>query len=269
MDRIVLPLFLCCFFFVSCDGNGDANRHPQSSGAHTLSQTTGSGSGAGVQTQDQSTQGSGATTNTTQSTSSSSTHVPTPLYVFITSQRFMGNIGSIIDADKTCKELADGAIDSLGGTPLAQLKNKNWKAWLSDSDINNSPAFRFESAIGDDANRPYVMLKRDNSTVQIAANWKALVSGTLENQIQITETGNNFPNFSSAGFSSQSVWTNTTYAGERKSKDSTCNNWSSSTADAGMKGEIAKNPAIIDYRWTDTFSSSCNSANALYCFEQP
>jgi hypothetical protein len=158
--------------------------------------------------------------------------------VFVTSSS-PGTTGAfgLANADSFCQSAATST--QLGGT---------WKAWLSNS--SNAAASRLVHATV-----PYRLL--DGST--IAANWTALVSGSITHAINITEAGVAIP-----GGTVLEVWTGTTTTGTYSS--ATCNGWTdgsaSGTADVGVTSDT-------DFGWTDKYLQYCNRTNLrLYCFEQ-
>lgn len=156
--------------------------------------------------------------------------------VFVTSQTYDGSLGGLAGADAACQALADAA--SLDGTFLA---------WLSDS--TDSPSTRF---VRD--SRDYVLV----DGTEIADGWSDLNDGTIDNPIDVTETGATL-----AG--SMGVWTATAFAGTATADH--CNDWTTNTTPpVGRIGFID----ATDATWTDSFNSfGCNGSFHLYCFEQP
>jgi len=158
--------------------------------------------------------------------------------VFITNEKFNGNLGGLAGADAKCQTSANRA--SLGGT---------WKAWLSDS--TTSATLRLEQ----DYFFQYELL---NGSV-IAANWADLIDGSLQNSINVDQ--NNQLSQATA-----SAWTGTGRDGASLSSNN-CSGWSqSATAFLGLKGSSASK--ISD--WTNgTTIGRCDNTESLYCFEQP
>ena len=112
-----------------------------------------------------------ATATSTGTATATATATPTPAgnLVFVTSSGFFGNLGGTAGGDTDCNNAASAA--GLSGT---------YKAWLSTTAPGDNPASSFtQSTI------PYVL--RDNT--QVAANWTALVSGTLDHAIDEDENG--------------------------------------------------------------------------------
>jgi len=167
----------------------------------------------------------------------------TALRVFVTSQRYEGNLGGLIGADNTCNQLAMAA--QLGGKYLA---------WLSDTE--EGPAQRFvPSAL------PYALV---NGTT-IANNWAALTSGkNLLAPINTTEVGVVLPD-DKLGCDDSLVWTHTNPLGQ-PGPGSHCNSWTNDQA--VFKGQ-GGNLFSIGQNWTDNCTANCSINAHLYCFEQP
>ena len=110
-----------------------------------------------------------ATSTGTATATATATSTPAGNLVFVTSSGFFGNLGGTAGGDTDCNNAASAA--GLSGT---------YKAWLSTTATGDNPASSFtQSTI------PYVL--RDNT--QVAANWTALVSGTLDHAIDEDEHG--------------------------------------------------------------------------------
>jgi len=159
-------------------------------------------------------------------------------YVFITSAPpIQGDLNNITGADYQCRHRATKAFLPNG---------ERYKAWLSTSTIQ--PADRMHHARG-----PYIRLDGR----QIAANWEALTSGTLENPINIAENGD----LVEAG-----VWTGTTTAGTRIPNTQHCSDWEYGSSDqTGWIGDSTATDAL----WTHGVETDCGALVMLYCFEQP
>ena len=158
------------------------------------------------------------------------------LRVFVTSQEFSGDFGSLEDADSLCQQVANEA--NLIGT---------WKAWLSDD--NENAADRLTQTAGD--------YKLVDETV-IANGWDELVDGDLDAPINLDEGGNFVGSFEFA-------WTGTgsdgTSAGDGPNFN--CNNWVGSAL-TGRTGKVSE----VDSTWTNIGGNTCSSGSRLYCFEQ-
>jgi hypothetical protein len=156
--------------------------------------------------------------------------------VFVTSTTTTGNLGGLAGADAICAARASAA--GLPGT---------YKAWLSDA--TTSVATRFAQAAV-----PYVLL----DGTQIAADWTALTSGTIQHAIDVDETGATITG------PVQGAYTNTTAAGNIASAVETCTDWTVATGGSpGIGAATATNGT-----WTTGTTSDCVGPLRLYCFEQ-
>lgn len=153
---------------------------------------------------------------------------------FVTSATSHGSVSGVFGADARCQEAARNA--SLGGKYLT---------WISDTH-SSEPAARFERSTV-----PYVRV----DGVQVAANFTALTSGTLEAPINVTETGSTYDG---------SVWTST-YTDGRYSGSVACNGW---TAFVGNQYGGQGISSSTTGSWSFTGTAPCNSSLAFYCFEQ-
>jgi hypothetical protein len=166
--------------------------------------------------------------------------------IFVSSALYTGNLGGLTGADAQCQALADAA--GLCGT---------YKAWLSDGTADASA--RLSHATGN-----YV---RTDGQI-IANDWSQLVSGTIQNAINRTETNGAAPvgTVKCGGSSVTPVWTGSTTAGANVMNGS-CSNWASnSSSPGGIFGNAeAKNAA-----WTAMCQivAVCQSTAAIYCVEQ-
>ncbi len=173
--------------------------------------------------------------------------------VFLTKERFDGDLGGPEGADEKCQAEAD-AEGSL-------VKNKEFKAWVSSRSVNNYSA---STRVFNRASLPYRLVGGD----QIAPNYLGLVDGELDAAITRHAdgklvTGTGFVN----------VWTGVKPGGDFHNNVSTCNNWTSSrSSDFGVTGGAG---SFNSGRWTDLTISGgnfarlpCNSSRRLYCFEQ-
>ena len=93
--------------------------------------------------------------------------------------------------------------------------------------------------------------------VQVAADWHALTSGTLENPIIIDENG---------ALRDTLVITDTLLTGERLPGYEHCTDWT--TIDHDQKIWFG-DAAAINGDWTHALEGHCDDGAALYCFEQP
>ena len=197
-----------------------------------------------------------------------------PFFVFLTDLYF-GDLGGalpspdsaligVAKADKICERAANTSTYASN-----KLRNRRWKAWLSDSDPNSAPSTRFTSK-----DSPYDAVGYANvDGTLVAANWAALTSVL----VSLQNGGFKFK-YDGSLFNSKTdgtvygAWTNTTYSGDRfgNSSRSDCNDWTDGTsASRGYRAQIG-NPVPIDARWTDGAAVNCDSSmKAIYCFEQP
>ena len=153
---------------------------------------------------------------------------------FVTSATSHGSVSGTFGVDARCQEAARNA--SLGGTYLT---------WLSDTNAS-APEARFVMSTV-----PYVRV----DGVQVAANYAALTSGTLEAPINVTETGSTYDG---------GVWTST-YSAGTFSGSVACNGW---TAFVGNQYGGFGNSSSTASAWSFTGTSPCSSSLAFYCFEQ-
>ena len=162
--------------------------------------------------------------------------------VFVTSAVFTGALGGRVGADAKCQAAAESA--SASGT---------FRAWLSTN--NGSPADDFvKSPV------PYVRL----DDVQVAADWKDLVDGTLEAPIIVSEFGG--PPAASTHVcipaDAWGAWTSTDAAGLPSMKG-TCNNWTTTEGDSTL-GRVGD----ASLAWSFFCVTPCASMASLYCVEQ-
>ena len=156
--------------------------------------------------------------------------------VFVSTERFTGNLGGTSGADGSCQSIANGA--QLGGT---------WKAWVSDG--TTSPSTRFtQASVG------YRLL---DGTL-LAANWTGLVGGALLHGIDLTEQRTTIPD--------SQVWTGTLSTGVAIGTN-VCNGFTSSAN--GATQAVVGDTTRTDIGWSNATSQSCD-ANTLriYCVEQ-
>lgn len=178
---------------------------------------------------------------------------PTPAnfkYVFVTSQTYNGNLKQAGGSTTTGLQGADNICQSLanGSTALPVLKNKYWKAWLSDS--TTDPARR---------NWWQGEYRLVDGTTIVANNWTDLTDGSLQHAINKDEFGQIQ--------SQDSVWTGTNPGGnsDRSSLESYCADWINGTyahiTYIGVNSYTASG-------WTFDSLVYCDNRFHLYCFEQ-
>ncbi len=173
--------------------------------------------------------------------------------VFITSDSFTPNFGGIAAGHAKCAAAAKAA--GLGGS---------WLAWLSDS--STYPSVYHKAQV------PYRRL--DGALV--ALNWNDLVDGTLDNPIEIDETGAKVT--TGAGSSSYcgssalpAVWTGTNTAGNRANSSSSiyyCGNWTTNTTSSSYRAASGLSSGNASNWTTACTTQRCNYKGHLYCFEQ-
>ena len=166
------------------------------------------------------------------------------LTVFVTSQKYNGNLGGINGADMKCQGLAN--VSGLDGT---------FKAWISNGNISPSN-YQFGVTI------PYQLV--DGTT--IANSWADLTDGFLQHPIDRNEE-NQFVDSSLNGFGNGRVWTNTNSIGKAINiNNGDCAGWTSSKSeDSSVIGRL--DLVNEENFWTDVGTISCDRENRLYCFQ--
>jgi hypothetical protein len=168
--------------------------------------------------------------------------------VFLSSTSYAPNFGSATKADDSCQRAADAA--KLGGM---------WKAWMSDA--TSSPSTRFTKGMGE---------YRRIDGMKVADNYADLTDGTLQNPINVTETGH-IPDSSILSY----VYTGTMADGTpvmlaptdpNAVLGATCQNWTTSLAAAwGAYGTYTTVAASWSYA---NARLPCTSNFPIYCVEQ-
>lgn len=158
--------------------------------------------------------------------------------LFLSSQTYTGNLGGLPGADAKCQALAN---------TQSSLKNKTFKAWLSDP----KTAVKDRLAL---AKIPYALT---DGTI-IADNWEDLTDGALATIPSLDEAGKSVS-------TNTSVWTNTSASGAITATrlQRTCWDWTASTR-YGAGGSAVSTAAS----WTDSGLLYCGGAVRLYCVEQ-
>ena len=158
--------------------------------------------------------------------------------VFASSAEYQGfALGGLYGADQRCRMLA----------AISMLPNfLTYRAWLSDS--TTAAADRIVHSRG-----RYILV---NGLV-VAADWDALLSGTLENPINVTE---------SSGVSVGSpVWTGTLANGQPAFGSSFCDDWTEEADFFDLGGSGIRNQT--DTNWSFFEQNACPSPSSIYCFE--
>jgi len=156
--------------------------------------------------------------------------------VFITSERYRGDINGLAGADQRCRMLA----------ALAGLQRfDTFRAWLSTAEV--AAANRLLQSEG-----RYVLV---NGLV-VAENWEGLVSGTLLHPIDVDET-----------YQTQDyvAWTGTTHEGHSAFGSEFCNGWTTLSPEF-MGGSGLS--SVVDETWSFFEDAGCAQDLHLYCIEQ-
>lgn len=158
--------------------------------------------------------------------------------VFITSESWRGNFGSVQNADTHCQGAAENGGLAANGEPI-------FRAWLSDS-VNHAKDHALESSYQG-------MYIKPNGEI-IAINNDDLLDGTLCNNINVNEYRDYIDSY-------QWVWTGTQADGSAAL--SLCNDWST-IYDSGVYGEADE----TTFLWTQSAGTGCGVWLHLYCIEQ-
>ena len=158
--------------------------------------------------------------------------------VFTTSTLHTGNLGGLTGADAICQQRAGAA--GVSGT---------FMAWLSTA--TESPATRF-------IQNPGRYVRTDG--LPVAANWAALVAGSLAVPMDRNETGQYVAD-------DREAWTNTAADGAPYLTDPNqfCGGWGSALSGAG--GRVGETDEV-DADWTNSHTDPCDNNWRLYCFQQ-
>jgi cysteine-rich repeat protein len=158
--------------------------------------------------------------------------------VFVTSlPDTQGDFNGILGADYQCRHRA---------TLMFLPNGERYMAWVSTTEVQ--PADRMHHGRG-----PYVLV----NGLQVAADWDALTSGTLEHPINVNEMGETMV---------AAVWTGTDITGLRLPNTQHCSDWT--YGDSNQTGWIGDCGAT-DATWTRGVESHCGAGAAIYCIEQP
>jgi len=162
--------------------------------------------------------------------------------VFVSSERYSGNLGGLAGADATCQSLAAAA-----GKPGV------FAAWLSTLTV---PAWKRLSH----APVPYVLA----SGAVVANDWADFTSGTLRHKIDETE-GDAPPPNALSGCNPVVFWTATDERGAETGNDD-CNGWTdASDTRRATLGVLAADDTV----WSQfCVQSQCSSSAPIVCLEQ-
>ncbi len=170
---------------------------------------------------------------------------PSSKSVFLTKERFNGNLGGPEGADEKCQ------VEANAGGSL--VKNKEFKAWVASTSVNNYAA---TSRTFNRSSLPYQLV----GGAQIASNFSDLVDGSIDAPINRHADGS-----LSTGIPTE-VWTGVTADGVFRTLDNTCSNWQSSSIGVfGFRGDSIESD---NEKWTDSRRLRCDGRVQLYCFEQ-
>jgi cysteine-rich repeat protein len=171
-----------------------------------------------------------------------------PLFIFVTSGKWQGNLEGLSGADEKCKTAAIA-----GGLP-----NATYKAWLSD----HATAARDRIVHGKVA---YV--RRDGMV--LADDWDDLMLNGVEMPVMLDEKGMALiptdevcmPDISLA-------WTNTNSNGTTYDPDYDCDGWSKTMGPAAFGATSG-----VDFQWSLEcgvfLMSACSKFMPLYCMQEP
>lgn len=163
-------------------------------------------------------------------------------FIFVTEEKHTGVLGDLKAADKKCQDSANAKM--LPGT---------YRAWISFP--GDPPATRLKKS-----SVPYIL---PVSHEVVAADWVALVSGTLAHPINRTAGGTEVLGGASCSAADNLAWTHTR-ANAGPADGNPCSAWisSSETAVAGLVH-------ATDIAWTEGCPDvKCEQALRLYCVEQ-
>jgi hypothetical protein len=157
--------------------------------------------------------------------------------LFVTSNRWSGNLGGLAGADKACNDAAASGRS-------VNVRGRTYKAWLSNG-----------------ASSAFVRLTHGTSRY-------VSTTGRL--------IANDFNDLSSSGFkapptdengdpSGGNVWTATLANGSYTPSASSCTQWTDGTAQ--MKGVVGLADATDATTWTVSGQLPCDTLGHLYCLE--
>lgn len=161
--------------------------------------------------------------------------------VFVTSEQYQGDFGSMPGLDDRCNQLAYKAGLLIG-------TQKRFNVWISTSEVD--AVDRFYHSPG-----RYVLVSGEI----FAESWDALVAGDILHPLNIDENG---------AEQNRIVWTDTLPSGRKVDGSTHCDDWSSSElsteASYGYSSES-------DGQWTHVLDGTsptyCTEVASLYCIE--
>jgi hypothetical protein len=158
-------------------------------------------------------------------------------FVFISSTTSTGDLGGVTGADDTCETLATAAGLTFGAV----------FAWTASSE--------FEPADFAGQTIPYYRV----DGVKVADDWADLTDGSLDNPINVDESGN--------ATSSAAVWTHTDIDGTWWGDGNEGSGCTGFTSGQSTETSVLGNPGRSDASWTVSGFSACGSPRPVYCFE--
>jgi len=159
--------------------------------------------------------------------------------VFVTSERFNGNLGGLKGADDKCQAQAED--------PASIVPSGTYLAWLSDG--TESPDTRFTKS-----SHPYQL----PDGTRIAENYTDLTDGSIQHFINIDPTGKTV--------GQNPFWTGTNEDGTTAQPFRTCTGWMDPVTMArGMTGSTGHTLTT----WSSQAQERCNTTRQrLACFQQ-
>lgn len=163
--------------------------------------------------------------------------------VFVSSQKYDGDMNGVSGADQECDRLARAA----------GLSSRDYKAIMGDDTDSalsritiRGPIYRFKSATESE----FVAL---NSSDFWSSSKDLLNSISYdEKYVQVT--------------SNEDVWTGTSVTGGVTLNDN-CNEWNSNSSSASSVGTAGR-VGSVDLLWTDNGVQTCNETFRIYCISQ-
>lgn len=169
---------------------------------------------------------------------------PGKFRVFVTKERFSGNLGGLDGADAKCAAAALAA--NLGGG--------TWKAWVSTTDKNAGDRIIDRS--------PWYLIDKTTVAFQTFA---ALQSPPLH-RIDQNETGST--SITGSGPLNNRVWTGTNNGGVL-TPGKNCSEWADDTMGKGVAGAYVETSGSSNWtRYAIQPDEACGNKWPIYCFEQ-
>lgn len=166
-----------------------------------------------------------------------------PLYVFVSSQTRLGNMGG------GGRAAADTLCQNLGNTFEVGRK---WIAWLSLDGPGQGASARSRLP----SVTPEYRLVNGTRVLAAAAAFSGATG--LEHAIDRDETSTLVDN-------AVPVWTGTAAEGTFQSAQGNCTNWTEAAGSGGAVGV----PTFQNFNWTEKTGQPCGLQGRVYCFEIP